>query len=205
MRKSRKSRRLKGYDYSSVGNYFITIVVQNRLPMFGKVVDRAMQLNDFGRFAGAELNRTEVMRDNISLGEYIIMPDHIHMLIHINKHIEQPEYDGKEKQRRAGVVLSEHMIKNGSISTIIRGYKSKITSHLNKVMNEYIENPRLNTTEEGELCYRYSKQKSLWQRNYHDCIIRSQRHYDNVTRYINYNPAKWDQEIKAGIEAEGNE
>ena len=79
----RRSIRLKGYDYSQSGLYFITICVQNRHCLFGEIENDEMILNEYGKIAATEWINTESIRDNIRLHEYIIMPNHIHGIIEI--------------------------------------------------------------------------------------------------------------------------
>jgi len=77
----RRSVRLKGYDYSQNGAYFITICTQNRECLFGKIVNRKMLINDAGKIAYDEWIKTGKMRKNIIIDQFIIMPNHIHGII----------------------------------------------------------------------------------------------------------------------------
>ena len=80
---NRRSIRLKGYDYSQSGLYFITICVQDRHCLFGEIENGEMICNEYGKIAATEWINTESIRDNIRLHEYIIMPNHIHGIIEI--------------------------------------------------------------------------------------------------------------------------
>ena len=79
----RRSIRLKGYDYSQNGLYFITICTQNREHLFGTITNGQMALNPMGEIAHNEWFKTESMRPNIRLHEFIVMPNHIHGIIEI--------------------------------------------------------------------------------------------------------------------------
>ncbi|MEO9966927.1 MAG: transposase [Nonlabens ulvanivorans] len=198
---NRKSIRLKGYDYTSVGRYFVTIVVRNRLHLFGKVIDGKMILNKFGEIAAIEWQRTLTLRDNVSLGAFMIMPDHIHFVIHIEEQRIQKEYTAKELERRAGAVAGKHMNKPGSLGAIVRGYKGAVTRQVLSIISENQNNE--STLKNGELMdihNRLRTEKTIWVRNYNEAIIRTQRHYDNVTRYINNNPKKWDENLKQKLD-----
>ena len=83
----RKSIRLPGYDYSEAGWYFVTICVHNRECLFGKIQKNKMVQNNLGLIVEMEWNKTSQLRQNINLDEYIIMPNHIHGIIHIKNHI----------------------------------------------------------------------------------------------------------------------
>ena len=79
----RKSIRLKGYDYSQAGLYFITICCQNRACLFGDIVDDEMVLNDAGIMVDQIWNEIPNDFKNIKLHEMIVMPNHIHGIIQI--------------------------------------------------------------------------------------------------------------------------
>ena len=83
-RHNRVSIRLKGYDYSRAGLYFITIVCHHRVPRFGVVVNGKMELNEFGKIAYAEWLKLSERFSNVELDAFQIMPDHMHGIIILN-------------------------------------------------------------------------------------------------------------------------
>ena len=89
----RISIRLKGYDYAQEGLYFITICCQNRIHRFGEVILNAngiaeTQLNTCGQIAFDEWYNTAKIRPNIELGAFVVMPNHIHGIVHITRRVE---------------------------------------------------------------------------------------------------------------------
>lgn len=83
----RRSIRLKNYDYSKAGLYFITICTWNNLHLFGKIENDLMIINKNGEIAEKEWFKTGELRSNIKLHEFIIMPNHLHGIIEIiNRH-----------------------------------------------------------------------------------------------------------------------
>ncbi len=80
---NRRSIRLKGYDYSQAGLYFITICVQNREWLFGKIENDEMILNDAGKMVEIEWLNLKNLFPNIELHEYITMPNHFHGILEI--------------------------------------------------------------------------------------------------------------------------
>ena len=84
------SARLKYYDYSSNGGYFITICTKDRENYFGEIVDGEIQLNEMGKIVNDELLKTAQIRENVQLDEFIVMPNHMHMIViikyNVNKH-----------------------------------------------------------------------------------------------------------------------
>ena len=79
----RRSIRLKEYDYSQPGLYYITICTQNRLCLFGRIENGKMILNDAGRMVENEWLKMPVRFTNIALHEYVVMPDHFHAILEI--------------------------------------------------------------------------------------------------------------------------
>jgi len=79
--KHRRSIRLKEYDYTQTTGYFVTICTAGKLPVFGSFVGDEVQLNREGRIVRDEWLRTTTLRTNVTLDEFIIMPDHIHGII----------------------------------------------------------------------------------------------------------------------------
>lgn len=77
----RRSIRLKEYDYSQSGAYFITICTYNRKCSFGEIVNGEMQLNEWGTILENELLKTSELRPNVLLDEYVVMPNHFHGII----------------------------------------------------------------------------------------------------------------------------
>lgn len=79
----RKPIRLKDYDYSKEGMYFITICTHNREHLFGEIIDGKMILNNVGEIVKRELLKTNEIRKNVKIDNWVIMPNHIHFLIEI--------------------------------------------------------------------------------------------------------------------------
>ena len=80
----RRSIRLKEYDYSQDGFYFITICVHGRIPLFGNIVDDMMQLNDAGRMVEKEYLQLPDKYPHVVCHEYVVMPNHFHCIIGIS-------------------------------------------------------------------------------------------------------------------------
>lgn len=161
----RKSIRLKGFDYCQAGWYYITLVTNNRQSIFGEVHDGVMVLNTFGKIVQNEWLKTAQIRENITLDEYIIMPNHLHGIIHI---IGKSDSKGTTR-----CTPTEQYVKPvpGSIPTIIRSFKSAVTKNINQLNGT----PGL----------------SVWQRNYWERVIRDEPELNRIRQYILENPLKW--------------
>lgn len=80
----RKSIRLKGYDYTYAGWYYVTICTKDRKNLFGEIIKGEMILNDFGKIVNEEWLKTKEIRKNIDLDSYVVMPNHFHGTLIIN-------------------------------------------------------------------------------------------------------------------------
>ena len=173
----RRSIRLKGYDYSRAGLYFITICCQDRICRFGDVVDCEMVLNDAGRIAYNEWIKTTEIRNNVELGEFIVMPNHIHGIIRLLVRDELHSPDNKTPNMNNNKNNFPLRSPSQTIGAIIRGYKSSVTKQINNLANNGM----------GV----FNTPQQLWQRNYWERIIRNQKAYHRITEYILNNPGKW--------------
>lgn len=77
----RKATRLKGYDYSAPGAYFVTMCTNQKLCLLGEIVNGEMQLNNLGAIVHQDILKIETHYDNVKIDKFVIMPNHIHMLI----------------------------------------------------------------------------------------------------------------------------
>jgi putative transposase len=77
----RRSLRLKGYDYSQTGVYFVTLCAQEKKCLFGEIVNDEMRVNELGTIVAAEWEKSAEIRSEIELGPYVVMPNHLHGII----------------------------------------------------------------------------------------------------------------------------
>lgn len=123
----RQSIRLKGFDYSSAGYYFVTICCFEHLPLFGKIQNNQLLLNDYGLIAHDEWLNTVNKRQNIRLDEFIIMPNHIHAIVNFTQ-------DLANDHQQIGVFQSP----SNNLGAIIRGYKSAVSSQLKDLLGHTV-------------------------------------------------------------------
>jgi REP element-mobilizing transposase RayT len=164
----RRSIRLKGYDYSSAGAYFITICTHRHVYLFGNIVDEEMQLNKVGRIVANEWKKTEVIRKEVKLDEWVIMPNHLHGIVFINR---TEDWYCSRGDRPVALTAG---LQPRSIGAMVAGFKSAATKRVNKL--------------------RKTPGAKLWQRNYWEHIIRSEPELNGLREYIRNNPAKWEMD-----------
>ncbi len=173
----RRSIRLKGYDYSQAGAYFVTMVTFRRECLFGEVVDGEMVLSKFGQVAKQQWEKLPRRFQNVEADTLVVMPNHIHGIIVINDDdrrgtAEKSKDLGAEPSRRAPTREQFQKPVPGSIPTIIRSYKSAVTYRINLM--------------------RGIKDAPVWQRNYHERVIRNEREMETFWNYIQANPLQWE-------------
>ena len=174
--RKRKSIRLRGWDYTKTGAYFITICTHQREPIFGEVIDRRMKMNDWGSVVVAEWRQTERLRNNVTLDEFIVMPNHVHGIIWITH-----DANTNVGAQRAAP-LPDINVTPKSLGAIVRSFKSAITRTINQM--------------------RQTPNGKIWQRNYYDRIVRDDEELNTIRHYIRQNPARWslDQDVINEIE-----
>jgi len=158
----RRSIRLKGYDYSSPGAYFVTVCEKKRRCMFGDVVDGEMRLSEYGRVVQECWEWLERRYQYVNLDQWVVMPNHIHGIIVI--------LNNREVTSRGGSRTAP--TKRKPLGRLIGAFKTISTKHINQL--------------------RGTPGVSLWQRNYYEHIIRDKSELDRIRHYIVDNPLKWE-------------
>ena len=182
----RKSIRLKGYDYSQAGLYFITICTQNRLCLFGEIEKGEMVLNDAGMMIKTVWHEIPAYYHKFNIRGFVVLPNHIHGIIQImNKsdHVGAGpracpinEWQQTNGQPRKRIGQPQGVAPTMSLSDIVHRFKTLTTKRYTDGVNNN-DWPRFN--------------KKLWQRNYYEHIIRGEKTYYQISEYIQTNPLKW--------------
>ena len=169
----RKNIRLKEYDYSEPGLYFITICTEGRRKILSKIAltdvpddprshtaifvgvdvldDPSIELTEYGKIADKYIKQLNGHYDSISVEQYVIMPNHIHMILFV-------------KSRGSSRTSTPTSRQHGTVPAFVSTFK------------------RFCNKEIGE---------NIWQRYYHDHIIRDKRDFDEISKYIYENLLKW--------------
>ena len=183
-----KSTRLQNWNYGWKGAYFITICTHNRKHYFGEIINNNMVLSKIGKIAKSEWIKTFKIRVdmNLEMGEYVIMPNHIHGIIIIGDNEYNTQYDSQRRDAMHRVSTdnnhrvstdNNHRVSTNNkfgpqsknLASIIRGYKSSVTAYAHK-----------NGIDDF-----------AWQSRFYDHIIRNEKSFNNISEYIINNPINW--------------
>ena len=202
-RHNRHFIRLRGYDYANIGAYFVTICLNWRIPKmqpymddmdaikdainraptttkpkfgfptFGWVENGVMALNDSGKIVQQIWNEMPKYYSGVELGEFIIMPDHIHSIIEINNDTNRRGaiyrvHDQQPICNIGGFAADKNPMFHNNLARIIRWFKGRITFECHKINCDF-----------------------KWQRNYYEHIIRDDAEYARIAKYIRNNPILW--------------
>ena len=161
----RNSMRYPGYDYTQAGAYFVTFCVLRGRMLFGAIHDHEMSLNPLGQIAAACWVEFAKRHPEVLVDAYVIMPNHVHVLLWILIDSGKVRAGAPVKARRFGEAIA------GSVSTLIGAYKGAVTQ---------------NAANQGLM-----PQDKLWQRGFWDNIVRGEQDLHGIRDYISTNPARW--------------
>jgi len=181
----RRSIRLKDYDYSQAGAYFITICTYKKECLFGNIIDGIVHLNNFGHCVLSCWNNIPKHYPHAQLDEFVIMPNHIHgIIILLDK---RPVGAGLRPAlfRKGSTALSKRAgfkpapngkdtKKRHSLSEIVRAFKTFSSREINKI--------------------RGSIGCPVWQRNFYEHVIRNESDLNDTRQYIINNPLRWEDD-----------
>lgn len=197
------SNRLPGWDYSEDGIYFLTLVIQNRDCFLGEIMEDEMILSDWGKIVKNELLKSFEIRSELTLNEFVIMPNHIHLLVTLGKvnlltsdlsslpknssesakKILQIQLDKSSSSRMEEKEKenSKFYRKPKSISSFIAGFKSTVISKIDDDIDQ-----------KGLTIPKFNRNNLFFQTNYFDRIIRNKQEFFQIKNYIRSNPKNWD-------------
>ncbi len=180
-----KSIRLKYYDYRSHGYYFVTICTHEKICYFGDIDQEKVRLSPLGKIAEKFWLEIPQHFDFVEIDSFIIMPNHVHGIFIIKKNQFNP-HDVENLHARSlpkrslpeiseddlSKIMSDISPKKGSLSSVIRSYKSAVTRW--SKLNNY--------------------DSFKWQSRFYEHIIRDEESLNNIREYILNNPIKWEED-----------
>lgn len=189
---NRRSIRLKNYDYSTIGAYYITMVAQHRECLFGEIANNEIILNDAGKMIDKWWYKLQEKFPGVELDKYVIMPNHFHGIIIIVNNgdnvraIPRNRPDENENVQQTGentTQTGENTVSPLRIPNKYDGLGRYISWFKRMTTNEYIRNVKQNDWKPFD--------KKLWQRNYYEHIIRDESELNRKRDYIISNPINW--------------
>jgi REP element-mobilizing transposase RayT len=165
-----ESARKPYWDYTLPAWYFVTICTKDRRIHFGRVINAAVRLSAVGAHAVACWQKIPAHHRNVTLDEFIVMPNHVHGIVVIGGPERLPELRKREKIKRVQALSSVHP-EPGSLGAVVGSFKAAVTYWC-----------RIQHLEFG------------WQARFHDRIIRGKNSLRAVREYIRDNPVNWEKD-----------
>ena len=156
-------KRLRGYDYSKPGAYFVTICTHGKKLLFSEIQNKQIILNDFGQIVDDAWHDLPNHHHHVRIDEYIIMPDHFHGIVILEDYTKPSEYMSAQS-----LIPSTAFNKRHALPEVIRGFKTFSARRINVL--------------------RDTKGTPVWKRKYHERIIPTKHVLEIVRRYIRKNP-----------------
>ena len=163
----RCSVRLKEYDYSQPGAYFVTVCTRNRESLFGEISNGSMKLNNFGKIAQECSEDLPNHSLSVRIDTFVVMPNHVHAIVFLAN-------DGGGTACRAPTLEQFGKPIPGTLGTIRRSLKAAVSRQINQLLHT----PGL----------------PIWQRNYYEHVIRKEESLDDIRQYIIENPLRWTED-----------
>ena len=173
----RNSTRLRDFDYASSGAYYVTICTAQRAHPFGEILEGQTVLSDFRRIALEEWRASARIRAELALDEFVIMPNHLHGIVWI---LEENQTVLARASVASGVGATGRSPLRGnvaagpakkSLGAFVANFKAAVT----KRARGGSSNPDLH----------------VWQRGYHDHVVRDDSDLERIRTYISTNPITW--------------
>jgi putative transposase len=159
----RKSTRMREYDYSRSGWYFITLCTKNRIEWFGDVIGEKMVLSEYGKIAERQWLWLARQYDYVRLDEFVIMPNHLHGIVVIESGRDNP------RVVPTGVVPMGYSRRHNLLSKSVNAFKTTTL----------------------KLIHQQNLMEFVWQRSFYDHLIRRDDSQKSIRDYIANNPMKW--------------
>jgi REP element-mobilizing transposase RayT len=179
----RRSIRLRGYDYTQPGAYFITVCIEGRQCVLGEIAGDKMRLNEAGRMVETTWEAIPTQYSGVEIDAFVVMPNHIHGIIVLVGADPRVCPENMGAPRSAPLQRWERETTTNpaqpqwlSLSTVVQRFKTLTTKRYMDGVNHYAWPPFPGR---------------LWQRNYYEHIIRNEAALEQIRQYIADNPARW--------------
>jgi REP element-mobilizing transposase RayT len=160
----RKPNRLKNFDYSSFGYYYVTICTKNRECWFGEIINGEMILNEIGEIIKQCWLDIPKHFLNVFLDEYVIMPNHVHGIL----------------------IINQNNVGNAYMRSLQNNWKYRTKMLLSMIIHEF--------KSAASRQIRQIKSSFRWQKSFYDHIIRNEESLNEIRQYIQQNPINWNSD-----------
>ena len=191
----RHSTRLKEYDYSRTGVYFVTVCVKNKENLLGKIIDGEVVLSEIGKIAEQCWNEIPIHYPCVQLDKYVIMPNNIHGILKIidNDYVGVDNVGMKNVGAEDFQPLRPHTQKNINmgVENFQPLHQPKINQYqqiIPKSLGSIVRGFKIGVT---KWCNHQKYKHFAFQRNYHEHIVRNENELNRIREYIINNPLQW--------------
>ncbi len=167
-----ESTRLRGWDYSREGLYFVTICTHDRAHFFGEISAGEMQLSPIGEIMAEEWQKTPQIRSNVELDAWVVMPNHLHGIVVITHQVQMPTVETARRVVSTNPNAPTARLQPHSLGAIIGQFKSVCTKRI------------------WAAGFRYF----AWQTRFYDHIIHDEKSLHKIREYIINNVGRWEQD-----------
>ena len=164
IKRQRRSVRLKDYDYTRPGAYFVTICTRDRKCLFGEITDGKMIMNNIGKLVFEFWKNIPKHFLHVDLDKYVVMPNHLHGLLILLDNCRDTACRVPTLEHFGNPVFC-------SLPTVVRSFKSAVTKHVNILHN--------------------TPGKSFWHPRYYEHVVRNKKELTSIREYIITNPTRW--------------
>jgi REP element-mobilizing transposase RayT len=203
----RRSIRLKGYDYTAAGAYFITICTYQRECLFGEIVNGVMQLNTFGLCVQACWQSLPDHFQKLQLDAFVVMPNHLHGILLLDGDLGKGEAFGQNIRQsnpnfspNASSLQDGNLGKGEAFGQNIRQSNPNFSPNASPLqprgtqprsVGAIIQNFKSVSTRKINRMHQRNG-RTIWQRNYYEHIIRNESAFQTICQYIQNNPLSWE-------------
>jgi len=216
----RQSIRLRNYDYSQPGYYFLTICTYKKQSWFGEIKNDRMSLNQIGKIVAEEWLNTLQIRLNFQLDQWVIMPNHLHGIVIINEHIlglgeedrdilgdrnmSEQKIFGEGSQDFLGDrnVSKQKIFGEGNLDFL--GARNAPLRQEPNSISSFVAGFKSAVTKRINLL-RNNRDIPIWQRNYYESIIRDEQSLIVIREYIKNNPYQWKKDPDNPVNAQSRQ
>ena len=195
----RKSIRLKGYDYTQPGAYFVTLVTWQRECLFGEVVNGEMRLNEFGEIVAETWQWLPIQYPYVETGKFCVMPNHVHGIIVI----DYDEFPRRGESRLAPTVVAPTVVAPTVIAPTVVAPTGN--AYIGNAPTEHTPKTGCKIKPLGQLVGAFKTVSAkrinlrrdsigvpVWQRNFYERIVRDETEWERIHAYIETNSLNWE-------------